>query len=256
MESINICYWGTDGNWGDAINDMLCSKLSGKKVIQINASGDDNRFRYYCIGSILQTVQSTNFEVWGTGFIHKQSKLNYKPNKIHAVRGPLTRDLLLNQGFDCPEIYGDPALLFPLFYKPIVKKRYKYGIIPHYIDSNNSWVRQFENHKDVKVINILDTPGTKFIDEIHECEILLSSSLHGIIAGDAYGIPSYWIELSDKVQGNGFKFKDYFMSVDRHMVEPLKPNLDSNIKSLSSGFYDYQISIDLNKLLNSCPFKK
>ena len=94
----------------------------------------------------------------------------------------------------------------------------------------------------------------EIIKEILECEIIFSSSLHGLIAADAYGIPSHWIELSNGVIGNGFKFHDYFMSVKRPIVKPFKPTENTKISNLP--LYDYSVDIDLDNLINSCPFKK
>jgi pyruvyltransferase len=34
-----------------------------------------------------------------------------------------------------------------------------------------------------------------------------------LIFAHAYGKPAVWIELSDKVVGNGFKFYDYYLSL-------------------------------------------
>ena len=51
------------------------------------------------------------------------------PQKVLAVRGPLSRNYLLENGVDCPDVYGDPALLFPKYYKPHIYKKYKLGII-------------------------------------------------------------------------------------------------------------------------------
>jgi pyruvyltransferase len=256
MKELNICYWGGNGNWGDELNKVLCQSISGKPVNKISVNCDDSTFRYYCVGSILQSAKSDNFEVWGTGFMRSNGSIKFKPNKVHAVRGPLTRDLLLKQNIDCPEIYGDPALLYPKFYKPKITKKYKFGLIPHYVDVNHPWVKSFIGNKYVKIINIKNFNINEFVDEVNECEIILSSSLHGIICGDSYSIPSYWVELSDKVIGNGFKFRDYFSSVGRPLNDPIRPNLTDKIMDISHHFYDYKINIDLNKLLEVCPFKK
>ena len=64
-----------------------------------------------------------------------------------------------------------------------------------------------------------------------------------------------WIEFSDKVVGNGFKFYDYFLSVGRENENPLIINQDTNIEIMMSHFKKYEISIDLDKLINVCPFK-
>jgi len=256
MNKLNISWWGENGNWGDALNHILCGHISGKDVNKIFTRIEDPIFRYYCVGSILGHVRSGNFEVWGSGLISEHDRLRVKPNKIHAVRGPLTRKILIEQGYNCPEVYGDPALLYPLFYQPKVTKKYAYGIIPHNVDKDNPWLYQFKNNPNVKIIDILDPTGKRFVDEINECKIILSSSLHGIICGDSYGIPSYWVELSNKVIGKGFKFKDYYLSVGRSIPTPIIPKATNMIKDISHNFNSYKININLNKLLESCPFRK
>ena len=90
-----------------------------------------------------------NSIIWGTGCIDK-GMIGEKPSKVYAVRGPLTREELLKKGIECPEVYGDPALLYPMIYNPKVEKKYKWGIIPHYIE--------FESARDRKVIKNLEKP--------------------------------------------------------------------------------------------------
>ena len=114
----------------------------------------------------------------------------------------------------------------------------------------NKW--KDKESEGVKVINVLGEDVNSFVDQILECEVILSSSLHGIICGDAYGVPSYWIKLSDDVLGNGFKFKDYFESVKRLDNEPI--NWKGKIEGLK--LRPYEIDIDLDKLLDACPFEK
>lgn len=252
-----IAYWWTgDGglNWGDSLNPFLIEKLSGKKpLLSREVINLKNQSVYSVIGSILGSFPSKNLVVWGSGFISSSSLFNVKPKKICAVRGPLTRELILKQGIDCPKIYGDPALLYPLFYKPNVKKEYCLGIIPHYIDQNSQLVNIFKNNPDVLVINILSGIN-EVVDNICKCELIASSSLHGIIAADAYGVPSIWIEFSDNVAGNGFKFYDYFESVGRNDERPFRITENTMVQDIYSEYKDYKIDLDLGKLLDACPF--
>ncbi|MDD3939939.1 MAG: polysaccharide pyruvyl transferase family protein [Patescibacteria group bacterium] len=252
--SIPIAWLPCYGNWGDQLNKILCKKISRKKIRLVDAI-HPQEFCYYNVGSVLGFINSSNCEVWGSGFISKNSKLNVVPKKIHSVRGPLTRQKILEQNLECPEIYGDPALLYPMFYMPFVEKKYKYGIIPHYFDQQTDWILKYKNKPNVKIINVLDPSINKFVIDVNSCEIILSSSLHGIICGDSYGIPSYWIKLSDNVFGEGFKFMDYFLSVKRKDSTPLIPKLTDTLEDLTKQLTTYNIDIDLDKLFNACPFK-
>ncbi|MEA3315129.1 MAG: polysaccharide pyruvyl transferase family protein [Campylobacterota bacterium] len=213
------------------------------------------RIHYLVIGSILQ--RATNYSiVWGAGFIAKDSICCQNPKKIYAVRGPLTRKILLEQDIYCPEIYGDPALLMPLIYNPKdIHKKYNLGIIPHYIDKNNEWLKSFNLSSKVKIIDIQNNDSKAFIDSVLECKKIASSSLHGIIIADSYYIPSLWIEFSDKVYGDGFKFYDYFLSVKKDIKSPYKVNLNSSIIDIEKQFINSKIDIDLEPLIQSCPFK-
>ena len=119
---INIAWFiGEKGkNWGDALSPLISSLLSGKNINHINPWDTSGTFRYYVIGSIIPP-SSPNSEIWGSGIIKEINHINIKPKKIHAVRGPLTREIFLKNGIDCPEVYGDPALLYPRFYNPKIE---------------------------------------------------------------------------------------------------------------------------------------
>lgn len=186
--------------------------------------------------------------VWGAGCID-YGEIGKNPKKIYAVRGPLTRNELLKQDIKCPEVYGDPALLFPELYNPERNIKYKYGIIPHYIDYTDEKSLQILNtlsQKGVKIINI--TAGIfHFIDELIQCENIMSSSLHGLIAADAYSIPNIRVKLSDKLVGKGFKFEDYALSVS-------KTSIIGDIKNYTQLNYSCDIKWDKELLLNSGPW--
>ena len=244
-------------NWGDDINKYLVEKISGKKVIPVQCKLH-RPLHYLCIGSILQWFGDKNAIVWGSGL---REPLPVRPCKqILAVRGPLTRAELLKQGYDCPEVYGDPVLLMPKLYNPTIEKKYKIGVIPHFSELKSLFVQSIFKCDDFHFIDIKNY-GTyeHFIDEILRCEYILSSSLHGCIVSDAYGIPNLWCQFTDyKAEGDGFKFKDYYQSVKKDIDSPkdfrFLKNFDMIVNEINNTWTKNDIDIDL--LLYVCPFKK
>jgi len=252
-----LVHWSEGNNFGDALNPILIKLLFGKNAFQaskiINVR---NKPVYTVIGSILEDLNYRNLEVWGTGFMFEDGKLIKPPKAVHAVRGPLTRQVLMKQGIYCPEIYGDPGLLLPFIHIPVSKRKYRLGIVPHYVDKDSSTVRYLKGrYKEEILIIDVQNKWEKVVEEINSCEAIASSSLHGIIAADAYGIPSLWIKLSDRVLGGNFKFHDYILSVGRKQMEPLLLHEEHKLIDILNSFEDYKIQINLNKLLDSCPFK-
>ena len=187
-------------NVGDCLSKPILEHFLGKdNVKQVKAL---ERGKLVAVGSVMSKV-APNDIVWGTGSMHDKK---YPVNAtILAVRGPLTRKTIV--GSDVPEIYGDPALLLPLIYNPnILKIKGKVGYIFHYVDKP-----LFKNKEFIDVA----LPWKKFVDKVLECESIVSSSLHGIVIAEAYGIPATWVEYSNKVIGKGFKFRDYLEGTGR-----------------------------------------
>lgn len=251
---IFLCH---DSNWGDYVNYPLVRYLckDQKEVIPYLSNDQGAPDHYYlCVGSVLSNANQKT-TVWGSGFIsaHEIFILD-KPKQILAVRGPKSREGLIKLGIQCPKIYGDPALLISKFYQPKIKKKHKIGLLPHYIDQNSSLVEKIRNFG----IPIIDICGNFYdvIDQVLSCEFILSSSLHGLILPDAYGIPSAWVKLSNKVVGGKYKFLDYFLSVERKDRKPLLIKKDVTKSQLEDAYKNYKIQIDLEKLLEVCPFNK
>jgi pyruvyltransferase len=137
----------------------------------------------------------------------------------------------------------------------LVKKKYKLGIIPHFKDKNDTYLKShFSNHPDIKIIDIQNKHPLKVVDEMLSCEKIISSSLHGIIVGDAYQIPSLWIEFEHPFEDGHFKFQDYFLSVSRSVKGPAKFNQFKNLQDILKIFEPYKIEIHLELLRNSFPF--
>jgi len=258
-----IAYWSnntnTKNNWGDAINPFIIEKISRKNVSHINSLYNiRNKPVYSVVGSILHHKSLKyikNLVIWGSGLISDEKEILFKQNaEIHAVRGPLTREILLQHGYRCPDVYGDPALLFPIIYPKKKRKRYKLGIIPHYKDKDDEFINKIKRDNEILVIDI-NSKILKFVDQVLSCELIASSSLHGLILADAYNIPSIWIKMSDKIIGADFKFQDYFLSVGRKNEKPLIIDNTTNKYDIINNKRIYEVKFNREILIKSCPFK-
>lgn len=241
-----------ENNWGDSLNRPLFNFLAGEECEFIGYRSQKGKPHIIGIGSILSF--SNKFStVWGAGFIKNNDRLSETPFSLLAVRGPHSRQKLIQQKHSCPEIYGDPALLYPLCYNPNLEEKYEWGFIPHYVDYSNVF---FESCRQAGflVINVRD-PINSVVDQLLQCKNIVASSLHGLIAADAYKKSSVWIRLTDKIVGRNFKYHDYFASVGRKQTKAIdcldkkvKEQLPLLIDNLSNG-----INLDLRPLLNCCP---
>lgn len=242
-------------NLGDDLNFYLLKELYGKKII-VNERQTFfvKKTNYLVIGSIIEAYSDEKSIIWGSGAMHGNLPLLHKPQAVLAVRGPLTRDYLLSQGIDCPPVYGDPALLLPELYSPMVEKKFKIGIIPHITDFDLPIVSDLKN-KGYKIINLRKyNQWRDVVDEILSCDIILSSSLHGLIISDAYCVPNVWIQFKKLNNGNDFKFRDYFASVCREYSVVNVTNEENLRSAINNSKYWKPINIDLSDLKRCCPF--
>ena len=253
-------------NWGDDLNYYFLRELTGRPVVfyQYFKLAKWLHFKnYLCIGTLLDAVKYSNGQtvVWGSG-VSGQERSFVHPEKILAVRGRKTKTFCDRYDVKCPETYGDPALLLPLVYKAPRTHKYRLGIIPHVIDQHHPVIEEIrKNHADeILIIDLAHyDKWTDVIDQICSCERILSSSLHGIITSDAYGIPNCWIELSGKVLGGYFKYLDYASSVGRQFEKPIQINKIADITDLVDSMFSCA-NIDRIKelqqgLLAVAPFK-
>lgn len=200
-------FWATKplpGNFGDILTPVILTHY-GYDVHYMPQESPD----FLCVGSIAKFARKDTV-VLGSGAMSRENKLHPDAKWIW-VRGPQTRKMILEQGGYCPPIYGDPALLLNRFYQPIGEKTHNIGIIPHYVDYQ--WAIMNLDYSKYKIINLLNSNVFEVIDEICSCDMIISSSLHGIIVAHTYGIPAAWVKLSDKLSGDGIKFQDHFESV-------------------------------------------
>jgi hypothetical protein len=199
--------------------------------------------------------------VWGTGSPRANAEI-VSDSKYLAVRGPLTRKIIIENGGDCPEVYGDPALLLPRIYTPKPRKNAEklppYGLILHHNHSTEGLNVNGEDVEDISIIRLGYNQIEEFLDEIASKQCIFSTSLHGIIIAHAYGVPAVWCSLtgqSSDVPGDGMKFHDYLQTVGVTDAKPVELSEVSCIdQQLASHAIIPKRMPDLEKLLEVAPF--
>ncbi len=245
-------------NWGDDINYWFLQEISESRIISYDLSMRTRLFNtpyVMGIGSILTMFDINNSIIWGSGILLPNKPFRGKPKEVRAVRGPLTRQKLLESGIDCPAVYGDPALLLPLYYRPNVEKKYKLGVIPQYDSNKNPLLDSLRNDPEVTIIKIGEYEHwLDIVDQICMCETIMSSSLHGLVLAEAYKIPNVWTHLAGDNPLDFFKYHDFFLSLGNDR-EPLCFNDYVTKESVYEHLKEWSPSnIDLSPLINACPF--
>lgn len=198
--------WMISNNIGDALTPWLIEKITGQLPVYV--SYDILFAKYMVTGSILNHAKPYT-TVWGAGIANINDNIE-KYIDIRLVRGPVTVNRVRFQTGANILMCGDPTFLMPKFYNPQgIEKKYKVGICPHYVHQREviAWIG---NREQFKFLNVFSTPE-KYVDDLLSCEIVFSSSLHGLIVADAYGVPSQWIKCTDAIGGDGTKFVDHLV---------------------------------------------
>lgn len=262
MDNMISCYWwDTSLNFGDWIGPWIISLKSGKNVVNTK-NIESNSSTIFSVGSILHHLpqSSGKVAVWGSGLIkpitwRKSWNLKRKMKDVDfiAVRGRLTHQEITSKlKVDVPEIFGDPALLLSKYYTPKIKKNKKIVLCPHY--SHYEDLKQnFLQYDNVNVINLKRDPRD-VIEDIVNAEICVSSSLHGLIIAQTYGIPWIWVRFEDnKLAGDCFKFYDFFSTLkdcpqDHVVVHSIHDFSYDNLVLASKKAQIFELSIDLQLL--------
>lgn len=243
-------WWGYERNFGDLLGPWMIAKMVDRPIRWV----PKHEPHYLTIGSILGHATPASV-LWGTGSFGTEAKSDMTMgNRYLAVRGPLTRARLEMFKQPCPKVYGDPALLAPRFHPQASAPTYELGVILRW--SEEARMNKFQV-EGVNLINLKtdDIEGT--LDEILSCKRIISTSLHGLILADAYGIPNSWL-IAETGWGKEFKFWDYLTSV-RKEREPddfdiSAPGMSMNQLIERSSFDARDIQLDLDLLYDQNPF--
>lgn len=249
---INLIYYKKTntpfGNFGDELSKFITQCLINKEKYILVFNQKRCQSNIVCIGSYIHAAVEGSY-IFGSGIRIPNGSNKCKRLKVCAIRGPKSKHYLETvKHIDVPSVFGDPALLMPMFYTPekIIECDGKIGVVPHMSNLEKyTWVL---DSKKYVLISPLDE-WKSVINKISSCKWIVSSSLHGLICADAYGIPNIWLDEFKLSEGT-FKFHDYFMSQKRKIIK-----IDNVNKIKENMLYTGGNQIDLKKLINAFPFR-
>lgn len=201
-------------NLGDALSPLMVACVAGRPIE--HTFFDAPVPRISAVGTIANLFSRGEITVWGSGSSRYRNPgagkdrvpFEIQPDthyRVAATRGPIAASILARADFINRGVYGDPVWLLPRFYQPRIEKRYELGVIIHLSDLVD---RAFEAHPDprhlrynvpdslkssIRLINTVtpvSVPAMKDrLDEILSCKRIVSTSLHGMVFAESYGIP-------------------------------------------------------------------
>ena len=220
-------YYANIRNMGDQLNVLLLERLFGLRVERRSFLDGELCAIGSCLGqytlhggTAMRLRQRVNgllrpdVSVWGTGFIRRtdcESPFFKRNMRFFALRGELTRrDVERMTGQETGTAVGDPGLLVRRLFPELPAKRFRVGIVPHVCDICDERIPSLlAAYPDSCLIDVREEPLT-VLRQIASCETIFSSSLHGLVAADSFGIPNRHAVLSDRPLGDGYKFNDYY----------------------------------------------
>lgn len=203
-------HWGRGlNNFGDCLSPYIL-KHYGFTPVYV----PQRRSQVVLAGTILQWLPK-NYRgvILGTG---GDDQPYHFPNAfIIGVRGYRTLDNIANHTER--GVVGDPGLILDRVFPAQVSKKFRIGIVPHFVDKDHEiiklWASRFGDH--CTVIDVLRSPP-KVISDIKSCQYILSSSLHGLIVADAFNIPNARFVIRETMPNDfyDYKFHDYYSSLE------------------------------------------
>lgn len=242
-------------NVGDQISPIIVSKISGRPAKYVHPR---TQSKLIAVGSVLAGAKN-NDTIWGAGLKHAEqaaAMVDRQRLRILAVRGPRTAEALRKCGIESPEVYGDPALLLSTLYPSAKSPDFLVGFIPHLIHISELASNPRYQKDGLRIIRP-DSHWEDFIRSICSCCVVFSTSLHGVIFSESYGIPAVLVRHGKHLANSTFKFEDYYQSTGRNFSFVDSDFVRDNNNEFLVEYAQAQPrpTIDLGKLIRAFPFK-
>lgn len=221
-------FWTPIHNVGDDLTPYLVKGLFNQNCILSRKSP-----KWLLTGSILHYAGSGD-TLAGCGSFKDSPCKNDLSLDIRFVRGPLTAKHLKRTDL----LYGDAGMLMPLVYNPIVEKKYNWGIVVHFMDN----LKIPDNIPNTLLLSPRLDPKM-FINQMLQCKYIMSSSLHGIILAEAYGIPACRLAagVNSHIIDFDFRNADYYEGTNRDL--PTSKTYEILLESIPNNPPDFTSTI-------------
>lgn len=187
---MRLYWWNRLPNLGDQLGRLLFPQAEWAPPSQAE---------WVSAGSVLESFDGFTGTVFGTGRAGPHSPpTDLRQAHVLALRGTRTRDLALAQD---EMVLGDPGLLANTLVEP--NPQSYTAIVPHWSDQQ----RMLAAYPGARFVDVT-RPPMRAIQTIADAARVISSSLHGVVLADAFGVPRMW-DWFDGVQAAGFKFADH-----------------------------------------------
>jgi pyruvyltransferase len=195
-------------NFGDLLGPLVVRAVAVR--LGLDLSRPSRSATLMSVGSVLH-LAPTGAVVWGSGINGKMAAdgAELRTLDVRAVRGPRTRDRLAALGVEVPPVFGDPAILLGELRPDLVGRtpRHAVTVIPNLNDAT-TYSRPFTDPR---------RPVQDVLTRISESELVVGSSLHGIIVAEALGVPARLVLSQHE---NAFKYDDYYAGTGRDTYAP------------------------------------
>ena len=240
-------------NLGDALSAVIVSAMAGLPPQRRHF--DDRGERLVAVGTIGHAQRNGIVHVWGTALDPKRNAFDPALPRfavppatdfvVHATRGRNTAARLREAGVACPEVYGDPVWFLPRLAadRPVVP-RWELGVVLHITElqaptPEAEVLAEFRRYDippqlagAVRLISTYTGQGTAAlmdkVDEIRACRRIVSTSFHGLVIPEAFGIPNMWfspypggemmLDVHDHGQRMDHRVRDWYSGMPRRRV--------------------------------------
>lgn len=256
---LKLYWWKDEPNFGDDLSREVVSFVAGREVKWAPKDSAD----VVAIGSVLQGVRNRFKDgspkgncpvIWGTGLMYPVPK-DFLPHvDMRLVRGPLTATFLNLRHTQ----FGDPGLLAREALGEGPERHDRIGIIPHMKHADSPELAAILAADPALYLIDPRRSAREVVAEIASCAHVISSSLHGLVVADSYGVSNSWLEPLRIHAMPKLKFYDYAAGIERPLAPPVKlEDIPAWVTTLKDQSLTYQDGIDTSKasLLAAFPAK-